>query len=1170
MKQTMRYVLKASTAVRFGLLVFAFLLSSQARAASTPIVLFANYSCPDAEPHINSTVTFYSAMISNGTIVSVSATAWTAGPGGSVTLNSSAFATLGNQTLYVTDGQRAWAVGFFTGNPIQINNSNLIGGGATALAVADYDPEHLKSFTVYSGATLATGGVLPPGSPQMWSVLAGITQPLNDAGTDADTGGSGDGLWRGNLVITDQDRLFQNVQVNVQGVFNGVQSAFKLSENTINIDAQLPHIDSFSFTTNKANYNGILYLSALSQGTSSAQPTSALGTFSATTNKNGCVVTVTVNSTSPKVLPPIAIGDTAGNRTGFQTWKGDDGNGIYVADNAYSYSMGVVDKYGVQGVTITSLVRVVSLRVGVQNIVLSPSQLSTLPNFTDSLITRVDYKVVVDRDNGGDMAPSLRVLGWSNAGVTADLNQVLSPASYPYYARRLNTVLNLSELDFLKADGSVGIAQPSKDAFPNSDTDVNFLYMFRGAPDDVVLASCYTPDGVGTTTNAAAVVWAPDGDTGNDWDYVAPFDNVGNLYSAPTKLEKSLSISFRGATPAQGNYRLRLRAYLTGLDALAVGDPSDAADVRDYCTAATNPPVFRSSKIHFAPSARPEGITSGEGFGIFAEDTTATFVMNQSLPPTGDTSPPFLVSSNPAAAATVRGADFDILHPLSVVLGEDQSAISSDNNVTRIVLKDPSGNAILGSSRTDGGTVGNQMTVYFYPLQALSSAGTYTMQINACSVNCMGTTNVSFTVLDEATPSVLQVDLTSLSAGIKTLSPGTSSYQGPFSYVNDISVRLGMGSGTSNSVDWQNSTVTLYELTSGVPVAYADLTRVSPLTSTATAPSDSRLLYHLGQPINRSGQFEIRIKTVSKNGSGDTFTGPDSSFIMPRFGTQLDSNVLGIDHQGTLLSGFVAPLPITISSNSTNIAPNTATISIVPPDYASYGNPAGRLALSGTASGGSGWQMMASGIGRVAAKLRYEYNASLPPSIILHYDDTDIPTGVSESALAVYGYDGSWQLLTANSSSQSGTTGNTFTINPPVSTDTYFAYGIFYPTANVATLPTATPVVFRNTRSFSPNNSNPIYRKARFYYSDKAPKDVDARIYDTSGTLIKAMSLGNGISLADVSTDASYGVNSYYFEWDGRNDNGTLVRNGIYLARWRLTRSDGSTETQVKPVALIK
>jgi hypothetical protein len=178
---------------------------------------------------------------------------------------------------------------------------------------------------------------------------------------------------------------------------------------------------------------------------------------------------------------------------------------------------------------------------------------------------------------------------------------------------------------------------------------------------------------------------------------------------------------------------------------------------------------------------------------------------------------------------------------------------------------------------------------------------------------------------------------------------------------------------------------------------------------------------------------------------------------------------------------------------------------------------------------------------------------------------------VTDANLKLRGYTGSaWEDTGVQPDSPASVTGNAFTVLVPDGSQACSVYAIAYPIAGQVGVATATPMLFKSTRSFNPNNPNTAFRKAHFYYSSAVPKDVEVKIYDASGTLIKSLGLNAGVDPNDVTTDPISGNSSYFFSWDGHNDNGDTVKNGLYLVRWKVTHVDGSVDTQVKPVALIK
>jgi hypothetical protein len=262
--------------------------------------------------------------------------------------------------------------------------------------------------------------------------------------------------------------------------------------------------------------------------------------------------------------------------------------------------------------------------------------------------------------------------------------------------------------------------------------------------------------------------------------------------------------------------------------------------------------------------------------------------------------------------------------------------------------------------------------------------------------------------------------------------------------------------------------------------------------------------------------------------------------------------------------------------------PSTLTVGVVVPNFTlpSLASP-GFAPLSGTSANASALQFAVTGPGLQTQPITWEFGVGNPVQIRLYYNASEIPAGRSSSDLVVLGFTGStWlQVGTGVVHTATNVTGNTFVVDlPNSSTPAYALYGIFYPSTTASLSGTATavptPLPFKPTRSFNPTSSNQMLRKAKFFYhvsgSGPAPRELEVKIYDTAGTLVRGLSVGQGVNLMDVQNDPLYGNSANFFTWDGANDTGNLVKNGIYLVRWKLTRSDGSTDVQTKLVALIK
>jgi hypothetical protein len=224
--------------------------------------------------------------------------------------------------------------------------------------------------------------------------------------------------------------------------------------------------------------------------------------------------------------------------------------------------------------------------------------------------------------------------------------------------------------------------------------------------------------------------------------------------------------------------------------------------------------------------------------------------------------------------------------------------------------------------------------------------------------------------------------------------------------------------------------------------------------------------------------------------------------------------------------------------------------------------------------------------------LTWNYNAGTTMDFYLYFDQSDIAlanqqyssltTTVTDAGLVVRGYNASghsWSTITNATLDATSNSNDSFTIPVPNGSEACAFYAIAFPAAEV--LPTGTvsttppPFAYPSTRAFNPDSSslNPniagqALNKAYFYYSPVQPSVAEARIFDTAGHLVRDLKLGSGINPA--LTISSQGQTEFYFTWDGLNDSGVMVRNGLYLVRWTYTGIDGSHGTSTVPVALIK
>jgi hypothetical protein len=1137
-----------------GLALAFFGLAKPAVAANGPTILFVNYTCPDPSIHIGSTMTIFmgSVIATTSLNLTVSAASST-----QISLSGPQLATVPSQLLYVTDGLRAWEVNYTSGFPVTIQNGNLFNNNAP-FTVADYSTLVNSSFRVYTGSKVIGAS----GASAYVDIASFDSVPVNDSGLNGDTN-NGDGVFTGQYFVTDLNFVIESGRLYGWTSLAGDSGTSPFtSAMPISIDALRPKIDAYLPTTDKQLYNGMLYVSSLSVGSSTATDTNGHYRLDITVNKRNTIVDVVVGSAVPAVLPPLIVPSGATNLNGWRTWDGRDGNNVFQGDGVYPVTMYIRDINGVVGITKTSQVRITTLRMEIKNITLTPASLKTQPPIANGNLTTLAYNTVISNESGTGVGLALRTLGWTgNLDYSGGGNGAGFQSSGSQLSCVTCTVWAVPNLKMLNPDGTTSLTWVGTDGNLTTDQDADWVRIFRSESTFFPLPDCYAglPQGAPNTTSiTGSVVNVGDGDPSNDLWEMEQFYPYGIAPSDPTSLSSTAGTVFIGSNNVAGSRRLVVYNTLTGLDFYRIGQIPTTDDTPGCGPVA----AFRGQKLHMDRN------TDGRGMGLSAIDTSVMFAISDESQPTSDNSAPFLLSTSPQDQATIAPNTYGgsgIV--LSAQVRDNESPVRSENTITYIKLTDPRGNDIGGDRATSGGGPSNLMVATFRPYAPLTLGGLYKLTVFACNtVGLCFSKDISFTVLDQTAPDVASVELVSSTQLTNIpLSINQSNPEGPFDNISEVWVGLSIDSQSANTIDWPSSNVSLYQVTGTTRVAIS-MTRL-----TTGIPSDGKLHYRLLSPITGAGMFEVVTQTFSKDGASGVFTGP-SNVNYPRFTTIINSNSISVPFSNNPGNGRLAVTglqPVTVTSGGTPASLNLLQAFL--PNFIVLPADPGFLRLLTTAESAQGMQFNIGG-GALLTPLVWQYQAANPVRFHLYYNDSDLPAGVAETDLRIRGYDGSaWQTVVAQQDATVNT-GNSFTIVAPNGSASMAIYAIAYAStlSNASSQPTATPLAFKNTRSFSPTHANPIYRKARFYYSDIQPKEMDVKIYDTAGTLIKSMSLGNGVQMGDTLTDPSTLRLSYFFEWDGLNDSGQAAKNGLYLVRWRVIRIDGSSDTVVKPVALIK
>jgi flagellar hook assembly protein FlgD len=1109
-------------------------------AAST--ILSLSYAASNPTIHIGTNITI-NMVVLNATAAMNTVT--TSNPlVSSLTINSPDLTGLSFGTqIFITDGTRTWTL--TTGLPgpsVVINDSVLLGGGAVpSWAVPNYVALQNQSFRIYTGNLAVNGG------PYVNSADLGAfgSVVLHDDGTLGDTGLS-DGIWSGVYSVPDLGMVVSGSRLYGHAYNSSivaVNDAFQ-SPQTLSVDALRPALNSVNFTVpSKPNYNNVLYLSALSQGTTSAQQTNTLGRFDVVVNKVDTVVDVTIYNgagVAVKNLPSMIVPPGSATLNAWGTWKGDDNSGLYVADGVYPTSIYIHDSAGISGVTHTTEVRVTSMRFEIADIRMLPSGRTTQPSFTKGLITTIKSHIVAFRDNyasyagvGTGLAQSLKALNWPSGSYFCDTFTGTTQAVDYAGASNAGAVWTLQESSFLDQSGATvfGIDPVANhDSISGYDSDQDYIARFGG---DCAIAGA-----------------TPDGDKGNDWDssVIAEMLQDTNIVPSQTSadpafLTANYGVDVIGASPPQGNYRLRLRAKLTGLTA-----------------------GFKDGKTHFYPDSNPEGGTINRGLGIYTEDSSLIFQVSDVITPSSDTTAPVFLVSAPVSGSTVDPSTYGPSNVLSAQFQDQESAMNSSGSVSYITVTDPQGGVVPGQSTTNGGGSNNTLTIYFKPYAVLNKGGNYKMTVNTCNnAGLCVSKDIPFTVLDQTAPSVSAVELAHLSGGAnEQLSINQSAAEGPFQDISEVWVTLSVPATSTNVIAWDLSSVTLYQVVGGnrVPVPMTRLT-------TGT-PSDGRLRYKINSSINYAGLFEVDTLTASRDSSGTTFSGPPAGTIKPQFTTEVCVacvNILypppGTDPTRPAITAFNS---VTLTSGATSLVPGN--VGVDAPAASAMPADTGWVQLNSTLAATS-MRFFYLGVQQVSP-LTWTYLNTAPVTFAMYYNDADLPAGIAETDLVVRAYSGgTWNTLGTVVHDSLPTTANAFRFSPVSSQPAALYYAIKYASVSGSSSGVPTPTPFANTRSFNPVSSDPIHKRARFYYGTQAPTKAEVRIYDSGGRLVRQMALGQGVNASSYVLDANNNA-VFYFDWDGQNDSGTVVRNGVYLVLWNVTFTDGTSQSMTKPVALIK
>jgi flagellar hook assembly protein FlgD len=1174
-----------------------------AAAASSPVVLSLSYSCPDANIHIGSTVTFDMAvgMVSTSALtVPVSNTVATT----DLWLSDS---DIQNDTLIpsgtallITDGTRTWAVAskVNTGatSYIDINDSEVVEGPL----LGDYSQLAKNTFTVYAGS-LATSTAYP--GSIVWLRLGNLTFP--DVTGFSDTGHLGD--WRQTWTVTSIGGQYSNVPMAPYATIGGTAASLPSPlpaswEISQLIDALLPQISllKISSISGLSSFAGMMYIGHSTQGKAvDAKNANDTAVITVDSNKPNCQIKLSVINTLPTTyVDPqgyVPIASQLAPYEGALTWSGVNGAGNFVADGQYTVQVDIQDANGVQGASATALIYVTSLQLIVKNLSLMPNQANAAS--TDTLLTNISYQVFLQNDDNTTLIPALQNLNWGLDLTTGTLND------YDH----VHSVFAIMDVHVLNNAGveipAYSSALNGPDFGANVDSDSAFLArVWKNLPGPIGActdpASYLLPAWGATVTNVAgSSIIINDGNKTNDWDNAfsdSPWFNPNiscrlkpvatDTSGNPTQLYGNWGVTWEapaGGKPAVGQYQIYGKATLTGMDIFWAGPPT-GPNVAG-CDGNTD---YLGNPGHCYPSSRPEvGYGSSyRGCALNGSSTIQAFTVYNPGSTVQDTTPPLLVSTSPSNGSTVNPGVFGPHGQTITASLTDASPI--DTKASYITVTRSLGGLVqtlTGVTSNNGGAVVsgvNTIQLYFVPGEALTAGGTYTITIYAADTKGNSTQYTStFVLTDQGVPSLTNVSVLNRTGASFAVYPGSLST--PLDSGAQIVAKLSMDTSvTQNFITGASLTLTRTDISPSVDESGLLGTAV---LVTNTASTTLQITVPIS-PMLTVGTYQIVVNATAQNPStNNVYAASYGANPVIQFSVVQPITDINVYLGSQIVLAMVEPLTVT-SSTLGNINPTQ----IVAQSYnmTNITLPSGYVQLTGTAALNFYVNNGTPG-GANPNAMTYEFQTVSPTVMTLYYNPNSVPSSVSPSTLCILGWDLVHNKLDIDGASNNtmsdfiasavwNTSGNPCTVNITFLPGKTVRDEIFFVGYNVATntsgTPTAVPTPAHSTRSFDPNSSDPLHNKATIYVapytalSGISYPTVDVKIYSMAGVLVRKFSAQTTF---DNFTSTSQ-TNGYCYTWNGKNDSGSLVNNGIYMVVTQVHLPNGTSSTLKNLVAVIK
>lgn len=1079
---------------------------------------------------------------------------------------------LANTDYIIYDGQRVWERMSDGAGDITLNtggfrsNLNAIDCITTPFDIENFDYSTLDytTFAAVPGTLAANGLQAADVFVDLGTLMTGIS--LKDDGVGCATNGdlaTNDGMYHARVSILASDEWFvinailtATVTDTTGPPIEDVGNSPFVSQRPISIDAIPPRVTLLNSVPSVIYIAPAFPFVGESQGTSTNNPNNERTELHFTLLDKSADVTMIIEDSGGVTVVSFPVQNLNPGDHFFQ-WDGRNDAGIYQLRGKYSFIVSATDDVGNPAIVQTGQVRITGLFVEVTNLTMSPNPAPS-DNGTGQVFTITT--ILFDVTMTGASQLELAEFGLDSP-VTASGPVSITDPDRPHM---------LVKPHLLDASGNlIQIFGPDLTAGDSDSTYI--LHKTSNVPSGCGLPTkFYGRDSNWDTspTGLSIAYTVGDGDTGNDWDtlmsnFYHQLPSTGNTLDVYTG---SFAVNWIGNNIAPGTYIMEVQAELAGEIIEKVGTSFTKPECSD-------PDIDHSNqKYHAYPD--PKGIKSRkvQSFIFVEEGSTVT----------GDLTPPQVMAVNPASGSAVTSGFVSDSNPVWVIVQDFDSGPSATS--TFIELKGPDGALVPGAVANDGGS-GDSMKFYYIPSSPVTIGGVYTINvIPVDQSNNVGSVQAyTFVVADSSVPTLQDVIVTSsgVPRSIFPINPG------PLAEASEVRAILYPPLGGA-VVDFANSTIGLTDTQGNSSPIYSG-------TMVRDASTNS-LIFTLDAPLEVAGTHRVTVGAVSGNGSSFIYTvdfvtveSLDYINYPPTIGPSSSDTCMMFDDSAVNVTDTLGA-PILLGT-ITATDPGAAGISA--------------LGFSGDLPAGSVF------FGRAIQFFEPEMNfatfSGQLPVIRVHFDENDVqalpPSFDYTQDVEIYYHNGvEWKLA----KNQTGVVllGPFQDASGPVTqfyyhlggiTKSHEYYAIFSPAPPPlppGAVPTATPGLtepMKSTRAFSPDGvtpcgspSVPVSTCARIFYMTQtdianfSEVETNARIYNLRGDLVRNLETGT-----DIDAGNNYDNNfdpftvQYFLDWDGRNEQGALVKNGVYVVAVEWMWTDPITQaidrgTTGIPVAVVR